>query len=257
MPEVTGSHGDTSPAWVDYEFRVLANPGTQLRSLTVRDTWGMPVEVEPELEPCTTDYYTCIARRVARNRYPLSVEVSDCDDNNYGRDEFPRFGVYPRYTEEPGIPFPCEVLLTFDNPPCEEAQRVARIQRNLASLSCSAVRRCREEFIRLTILAAALTVIYLALMLAAYGLISSGNWIAAIVGLFVLAAALVAIALAAMYAVKVIFKQREISTAEDRLRQLQTNFNEALVLVYDRCCPGDVWINTDMPCGERELLPRP
>ena len=254
MPEVAGNHGEETPAWIDYEFRVLADPGTQLRSFTVRDTWGMTVELEPTLEPCTTDYYTCVARRVARNRYPLSVEVTDCDDNSFGRDEFPQFGVWPRYSEGPGVPFPCTMLVSVDNPPCEEAQRNARIQRNLTSLACNDVRNCREEFARYTVIAAIATAAFIATFALAGVVSATGGWIGAIVGA-------VLFAVAAAFFVTMVWAAREagrkrlaLTEAERDLRQKQTLFNETLILVYDRCCPGDIHINTDMPCGERELL---
>jgi hypothetical protein len=54
MPSVSGDVVGMTPTTLDYEVRIMADPGAQLRSFTIRDTMGMPIAFEPVMEPCTS-----------------------------------------------------------------------------------------------------------------------------------------------------------------------------------------------------------
>lgn len=250
MPTVSGSAGAATAAGIDYEFRVMADPGTQLKSFTVLDSSGMTIELEPPLEPCISDWYIGVARRVARNRFPLSVKVNDCSNNSFGPDEFPNFGVYPGYADGPDIPLPCSALECSDNRGCEHAQITAQNLRHELVLLCREVRHCRNEFKRYTIIAAGATAIYMGAFVLAGALSASGGWFGAIAAtlLFIVAAVFFTIMIwATREAVK---KQLQLIKAENRLHTKQNQFNTALNSVYELCCPGCIHMNTDMPCSE-------
>lgn len=245
MPTVSGGVVASTASTLDYELRIMVDPGTQLKSFTVQDTMGMIIDFEPALEPCTSEWYMGRSLGIVRDRFPLSVEVTDCDDHTFGPDEFPKLGVLPT---EPGIPLPCSALMCADNPVCREAQRNAVTERNRVAILCWQVQTVRDEFTRYLVIAAAAAITFI-LALAIAGPALGSGWIGAIIAAIFFAIAAAFFAIFVWATVEAARKRLELNQLEDRLRgEKNAYINDSLRRVFDACCPGCIDIDTSMPC---------
>jgi hypothetical protein len=246
MPSVSGDVVGMTPTTLDYEIRIMADPGALLRSVTVWDTMGIPLPFEPAIEPCASNFYIGRAFGIARGRFPLSIEVSDCDDRTFGRDVLPLVGLPPGASGL-GIRLPCTAVECADNPECGRFQGALSMQRNRVAMLCRQVASCRDAFIRYTVIAAAASAGFLAAMAVA-GPAASGGWIGAIISVIFFAIAAAFFAIAAWATGEAIQKRQELDRLESELRQAQTDFNSVLERVFATCCPGCIYIDTTMPC---------
>lgn len=248
MPTVAGSWMEETLATINYEIRVMADERQQLESVIVRDEFGMRVEFEPTLEPCTSDTYIARANGIARNRFPLNVEVVQCDGSRFGPDENPRLGVPPGFGDPGPFTLPCTPAACPPNPACDRVDAEAQSRRAGMSRLCREVEDCRRTFREYLAMAAGMFVAFVILFAFAGAAVGGGGWIGAIIGavLFAIAAAIFAFWL--WLTVQAANKRVELNRLERELQTARALFEEALRLVFDRCCPGCFDVNTEMPC---------
>lgn len=78
-PEVRGDVVRKTTTTLDVQFRVIERSGADIRTVRVWDNKGWTLELEPPLTPNSTVSYTGLAKAVEKDRFPLTIEVTDCD----------------------------------------------------------------------------------------------------------------------------------------------------------------------------------
>lgn len=255
MPRTTGSSIEERSAsgvllpTLTYEIRVLADSGTELETVIVKDRFDMPIVFQPNVEPCESNYYEGKAIGIARTRFPLNVEVSQCDGTHFGPEENPRLGVYPDYTDDDAPPLICSDVIGIPNPACDEVVSDARRTRAAMSRLCREIGDIRRQFRELLAIAAFFLAAFLFTF--AFGMASiGGGLIGIIVGAVMLAIAAAYAILVGVFTDKAIRKFNELSPLEDELRSRRARFEQSLRLMYARCCPDQYLFleEREMPC---------
>lgn len=251
MPTVHGSSMEESLATLRFEVRVMADAGTELQSVIVRDRWGMPIGFEPTVEPCASNFYEGTAAGIARNRLPLNVEVAQCDGSRFGPDENPELGALPHFTDdEDALPVPCSDLIGIPNPACDEVVAEARRARATLSMLCREVADLRREYREFLAIAALSAAVFVLAFAAGMTAIGAGGWIGAIIGAVLLAVALAAAIAAGWATDQALKRRRALNDLEPRLRGKRAEFEEYLRRMYARCCPDGYLLleEREMPC---------
>lgn len=78
-PKVIGDVVATTTTTLDVQFQVIEQSGIDISAVRVWDRKGWTLQLEPPLHPYSTAKYTGLVKAVDKNRFPLIVEVTDCD----------------------------------------------------------------------------------------------------------------------------------------------------------------------------------
>ena len=251
MPTVTGSSMEESLATLRFEVRVMADGGTELQDVIVRDRWGMPIAFAPTVEPCASNFYEGSAGGIARNRLPLNVEVAQCDGSRFGPEENPELGVLPHFTDDDdALPVPCSDLIGIPNPACDEVVAEARRVRVTLSRLCREVGDLRREYREYLAIAAFAAFAFIASFALGMAALGQGGLVGIIVGAVLLAVALAALITAAWATAQAIDRRRQLDELEPTLRGQRGLFEELLRRMYARCCPDGYLLleEREMPC---------
>lgn len=78
-PEVRGNVVGKTDHTLDVQFQVVERNGLDIRTVRIWDNTGNTLELDPPLVPYSAASYVGVAKAVDKGRFPLTVEVTDCD----------------------------------------------------------------------------------------------------------------------------------------------------------------------------------
>ena len=78
-PEVRGDIIAMTTSTLDVRFRVVERSGIDISSIRVWDSMGWNLELKPPLNPYSSPIYVGVAKAIDKGRFPLTIEVTDCD----------------------------------------------------------------------------------------------------------------------------------------------------------------------------------
>lgn len=241
-------------AWVEdadrftitVRFTCIADPGEEVKRVSVTDRFGMELPT-PQPENCRA-IFEFVLERVNRERLPLFIECTNCDDVVTSREHTgPVFDPAGPPAGGPGISLPCSAVS------CDEiSSRCREDIAHLESARSRIVRLC-EECHRFRALmdadnnrAIAGFIIFAALAAAAIAA-AFIPFVGQLVAFALATAAIVALGFAVSFLKRAAEHRRRLESCEDQLRQSRDTFDTAVARVRASCCPGCIRTDLSQP----------